>query len=273
MTTSPPRIRPRKSLGQNFLRDENIVRKILDAVAPAADDVLVEIGPGEGALTRFLAGTVRRLVAVEIDGRAVELLRTRPELAGVELVHGDFLRTDLPALAADGPVRIVGNIPYNITTPILFHVLDHRSAVRDLTIMIQQEVGARLAAPRGGGDYGILAVLTQMAADVRVLFDVSPNCFTPRPAVTSSVVQLRFLPAPRFPLADEAAFRALVRGVFGTRRKTLRNGLRRTLGADPDIRPAGIDPGRRPEELSLEEFARLSNHLVQSGHAPARPPR
>jgi len=258
-------IRPRKSLGQNFLRDDNIARKIAAAIRPDPADLLVEIGPGEGALTRHLAGKVGRFVAVELDGRVVNDLRARFGPLGVEVLHGDVLETDLDALAIrlGGPLRIVGNIPYNITSPILFHVLDQRTQVRDLTIMMQREVARRIVAGPGTKEYGILSVFCRLYADVELLFDVSPNAFVPKPSVVSSVVRFAMLPSLRYELADEAAFRAMVRGVFGKRRKTLRNALRYHLGERPLPENLPVDVGLRPEDLGLEDLVALGNALAR----------
>ncbi len=260
-------LHPKKSLGQNFLRDENIARKIVAAIEPAPGDVIVEVGPGAGALTRVLAPRVERLIAVEIDARAVKLLRELFSGTTVEVRHENFLDTDLECLAenllktAGGRMRIVGNIPYNITSPILFHALDHRARVKDITIMMQKEVARRLVASPRTKEYGILSVFTQLFADVRLLFDVSPNAFFPKPKVTSSVVRLGVLETPRFPLRDEQFFRAMVRAIFGKRRKTLRNTLRYFLGEAPFELPGTIDLGRRPEEFSVEELVELGNIL------------
>jgi 16S rRNA (adenine1518-N6/adenine1519-N6)-dimethyltransferase len=258
-------LRPRKSLGQHFLKDDNIARKIIRALAPDPGDTIVEIGPGVGALTKHLAGTVRRLVAVELDARAVVFLRHLVQDPTVEIVQGDFLKTDLGTLA--GPegqstqLRVIGNIPYNITTPIVFHLLEHRLFVRDAILMMQREVARRLIALPGNKDYGILSVQCQIFADVQLLFDVAPTAFIPPPNVMSSVVRLAMLPAARVPLGDEAFFRAMVRSVFGKRRKTLRKSLQYFGKERGMVIPELPDLHRRPEELSLEELVHLSDAL------------
>ncbi len=257
------RLRPRKSLGQNFLRDQNIARKIVKAVAPLRSDILIEVGPGEGALTEFLAGQVRQLILVELDARAVELLQERFTGPSILIVQGDFLTYNLEEVVGqwETPVRVVGNIPYNITSPILFHILDHRQAVKDATLMVQREVARRLVAKPGSKDYGIPSVFCECFARVKKLFDVSPNVFFPRPEVTSTVVQITPDPKPRYELKDEAFFRAMVRSVFGKRRKTLKNSLLYFLGKDQMPFPDVVDYRRRPESLSVAELADLSNHL------------
>jgi 16S rRNA (adenine1518-N6/adenine1519-N6)-dimethyltransferase len=261
---SLPHIRPKKSLGQHFLHDENIARKMISAVRPERTDVILEIGPGEGMLTKHLASRVGRLIAVEIDRRAVERLKESFAGGEVEVLHSDILDVDLVALQSrvGQQVRVVGNIPYHITSPILFHVLDHRTTVQDATLMIQKEVAVRIVARPGSKDYGILSVLCQFFADVKKLFDVSPNAFFPKPRVMSSVVRLVPLLKPRFPVVDEEFFRAMVRAVFGKRRKTLRNSLQYFVaGSDLALPPSG-ELQKRPEDLSVEELVGLSNAIL-----------
>ena len=258
-------LRPRKSLGQNFLRDDNIARRIVRAIDPRPDECVLEIGPGEGALTRHLLPRAGHLIVVEIDRRAVERLRAEFPAAAVEVLHKDVRDVNLGRIAADrgARVRVVGNIPYNITSPIIFHVLDHRASVTDCTIMVQKEVAGRLNARVGTKEYGIVAVFAQLFADVKRLFDVSPNAFVPKPKVMSSVVQLRMLPEPRYALRHEAFFRTMVRSVFGKRRKTLRGSLRYF---DKRISPAMLpefDLQRRPEQLPIEELVALGNSLYE----------
>ena len=256
-------IHPRRSLGQNFLRDDNICRKIVAAVDPQPGDMMLEIGPGEGALTKYLAPRVRSLTVVDVDERVIRKMQREYPDGSVEVLQEDFLTTDFSRLTSNRPhfLRIVGNIPYNITTPILFHILDHRFAVRDVTLMMQKEVASRLAARCGTKDYGILAVFCQLFADTRVLFDVSPNAFHPKPTVRSSVVTLAILPRPRYRLDDEAFFRRMVRAVFGKRRKTLRNSLSYFAEAEHAVLPELPNPKQRPEELSVEELVGLGNYL------------
>jgi 16S rRNA (adenine1518-N6/adenine1519-N6)-dimethyltransferase len=255
--------RLKKSLGQHFLHDDRIARKIVAAVDPRPGDAVLEIGPGGGALTRHLIAGAGHATVVELDSRVLEGLRA--SFGGrLEIIHGDILKTDLSALADRLGVerwRVVGNLPYYITTPILFHILDHRARVQDATIMMQREVAARLVARPGTKEYGILTVECGLHADIDVLFAIHPGAFVPPPSVVSSIVRVRMLSGPRIPVADEAHFRRMVRATFGKRRKTLRNTLKTFLGGEPPGLPAGIDLSRRPEELSLEEFARLSNAL------------
>lgn len=260
--TALPRLRPRKALGQNFLRDMNIARKIVEAIAPTRDQTVLEIGPGEGVLTTLLAPLAKRLIAVELDPRAIPHLRANLAGTATEVIAGDILELDFAAVAgADTPLRVVGNIPYNITSPILFRILEQRQYVQDATLLMQREVAHRLAAPHGNKEYGITSVFSQLYADVSVLFDVSPNVFYPRPEVTSSLVQLRFLEAPRCVVKDDAFFRSMIRSVFGKRRKTLRASLRYFLPELPSIL-LPVDLQHRPEDLSIEELVALANALT-----------
>lgn len=255
-------LRPKKSLGQNFLRDANISRKIIGSLNIQPSDCVLEIGPGEGALTEHLAAAAGKLILVELDDRIVERLREtfgRP----VEILHQDILTVDLEELAQRQrtSLRVVGNIPYNITSPILFHILDHRTAVNDATLMMQKEVARRLVASSGGKEYGILSVFCQLYADTRLLFDVSPNAFIPKPKVISSVVRLKPLQEPRYGIEDEEFFRRMVRNVFGKRRKTLRNSLSYFFNESVDVSSTTADLARRPEDLSIQELVELSNEL------------
>ena len=271
----PTRLRPKKSLGQNFLRDENIARKIVAAVSPHPNDQVLEIGPGEGALTRHLAPKVERLIVVDIDKRSTDRMSELYTNDEVEILNKNFLEVDLAAVSRQRKqrLRIVGNIPYNITSPILFHVLDQREAVADATFMMQKEVARRIVASPDTKDYGILAVFCQLFADVRLLFDVSPNAFYPKPKVTSSLVQLVIRISPRYRVIDEQFFRRMVRSVFSKRRKTLRNSLA-YFGEEENIAiPSTLivsDLPRRPENLTLEELVHLSNALKTNQTIPLR---
>lgn len=269
--SSFPPLRPHRALGQNFLRDPNVARNIIAAIAPGPEDTVLEIGPGEGALTHTLAARAGRLLIVDLDDRVIERMHAQFSGTAVEILHDDILNVDLAALAARvGTLRVVGNIPYNITTPILFRLLDHRSVIRDVVLMMQREVARRLSAVPGSKEYGILSVAFQFSADVALLFDVPPTVFYPRPKVTSTLVHLTMRATPRAAVADEAFFRSMVRAVFGKRRKTLRNSLRYFLGAPP---PAGIEEflTHRPEELTIEDLARLSNSLFDAQRAERKP--
>ncbi|HEX9614836.1 MAG TPA: 16S rRNA (adenine(1518)-N(6)/adenine(1519)-N(6))-dimethyltransferase RsmA [Bacteroidota bacterium] len=252
-------IAPRKSLGQNFLRDENVARKIVEHLNPKRDDILLEIGPGTGALTEHLAGTVRSFIAVEIDERSMELLRGR--FQNVEFLLKDILEVRLRDIhdRFGRKIRIAGNIPYYITSEILFWLLDQRLWVEDALLMMQWEVARRLTARPRTKDYGILSVVTQLYAAPAIAFRVSRNSFFPRPAVDSAIVHLQI--RPHVSLHDEQLLRNVVRGTFGKRRKTLMNGLKYMGYAEDRLKSLDFDLGRRPEELSVDEFLELTSKL------------
>lgn len=266
------RPRARKRYGQHFL-EPAWADKLVAAIDPQPSDRFVEIGPGPGALTLRLAPRVSQLVAVEVDPVLVAALRgTVP--ANVTLVQGDFLRFDLEPVTRDVPVRVVGNLPYNISSPILFKlVCDHRKSggIRDATLMLQREVAERIEAVPGTGDYGVLSILIGLHADVRRVLTLPPGAFRPAPKVYSAVVRLDFR-KPRVLLRDEAVFEQMVRSIFTQRRKTLLNALRpfaHALGTDSRraLESAAIDSTRRPETLALPELARLADVF-----GPSHPP-
>ncbi len=239
-------------------------------IAPAAGDRFLEIGPGPGALTLRLAPRVRHLTAVEIDTDMVAALLPKVP-PNVTLVAADFLTFDVAALAAEGPLRVAGNLPYNVSSPILFRLLGtHRAhgGLVDATLMLQREVAERLRARPGTRDYGVLAILVQLHADVSPLLTLPPGAFRPAPKVHSAVVRLTFR-APAVRLSDEPVFEAMVRSIFTQRRKMLGNALSafaagRGLAAAGVLADAGIDSRRRPETLQLPELARVAEVLTGS---------
>jgi 16S rRNA (adenine1518-N6/adenine1519-N6)-dimethyltransferase len=265
--TSLPR--PRRRYGQHFL-EPAWVAKLLDAVDAHPDDVFVEIGPGRGALTRPLAERVARVIAIEIDRDLAAALPARVP-ANVRVVEDDFLRVDLVAMLAQGPtpVRVIGNLPYNVSSPILFALLDaadHGTRIHDATLMLQKEVADRLVATPGTGDYGTLAIQVALVADVERLLALPPGAFRPTPKVRSAVVRLRFR-RPQVDVGDAKTFERLVRGLFLQRRKTLLNALKPVahgLGATASewVEQAGLDPRRRPETLTVADLARLSRAVL-----------
>jgi 16S rRNA (adenine1518-N6/adenine1519-N6)-dimethyltransferase len=261
--------RAKKRFGQHFL-EPAWVTKLIDVIDPQPDDTILEIGPGRGALTRPLALRVTRIIAVEIDRDLAAALPGRvPD--NVTVVEADFLDTALPHLLRDErrPVRVVGNLPYNVASPILFkllHAADEGRVLRDATVMLQKEVAERVAATPGRDGYGSLGIQVALLADVERVLVLPPGAFRPPPRVTSAVVRLRFKPAA-FDVGDQAVFERLVRGVFQQRRKTLANALRPvadSMGrvASDVLARAAIDGARRPEELSLAELARLSRAVL-----------
>jgi 16S rRNA (adenine1518-N6/adenine1519-N6)-dimethyltransferase len=252
----PPR---RKRFGQHFLHEKGAIARIVAALAPRAGDHLVEIGPGRGALTRqLLACTGCTLDAVEIDRDLAAQLRAAFASDARHALHlGDALEFDFTALAAlrGGRLRIVGNLPYNISTPLLFHLAAHADAIADAHVMLQREVVARLAAPPGGAAYGRLTVMLAPRVDVERLFDLGPGAFQPAPRVWSAVARLTILPAPRFAVSRH--YGEVVQAAFSHRRKTLRNALARLMSG-AEIAACGIDPGARPQTLAPQEFNTLA---------------
>mgnify|MGYP005854461781 CR=1 FL=1 len=270
------KLAPKKSLGQNFLVHPDQARRLVAALEVQPQDTVVEIGAGLGALTLLLAQEARQVVALELDCGLIAVLEGEV-LAGrenVQVVCQDALTFDFAGLSRrqGSPLAIIGNLPYQITSPLFFKLLADKAALRVMVLMMQLEVGERLVALPGGKDYGILSVLLQYHFRLEKLFSLSPGNFYPAPRVDSVV--LRFFPqTPPLPARDEAYFTRLVKAAFATRRKTLKNclsGQAASLGlapaALPDIlRTLDLDPGRRPETLSVLDFVRLSNAIQELG--------
>ncbi|HKU89154.1 MAG TPA: 16S rRNA (adenine(1518)-N(6)/adenine(1519)-N(6))-dimethyltransferase RsmA [Steroidobacteraceae bacterium] len=252
----------RKRFGQHFLHDRSVLDRIVQELDPRADDALLEIGPGRGALTERLLGRSRSLDAVEIDRDLAALLRQRFGTgAGFELHEADALEFDLEALARrrGTRLRVIGNLPYNISTPLLFHVAAAHEHITDLHVMLQKEVIDRIVAAPGSGDYGRLTVMLAPWFEARHLFDVGPGAFTPAPRVWSAVARLTVRREPAFEVPQ--AFARTVSAAFSQRRKTLRNAVRSLMDISA-ITAAGIDPGVRPETLSPAQFAALAAHVA-----------
>ena len=249
----------KKRFGQHFLHDQAVLERIVRTVNPKPDDVLVEIGPGRGALSCLLLPKLERLRVVEIDRDVVGALRAACSQSDrLEIHMGDALAFDFAQFAsADRPLRLVGNLPYNISTPLLFHLLGIADQVRDMHFMLQKEVVDRICAEPGSDDYGRLTVSMAARAQSVSLFDVGPEAFHPPPKVDSAVVRIRPCAAP-FPLSDIGAYDRLVAAAFNQRRKTLSNGLKGLLTA-AQIEAVGIAPGIRAEQLAPAEFARLAD--------------
>lgn len=260
----------RKRFGQHFLHEKTVIDRLLTSIAPAEHDRLVEIGPGQGALTTPLLGRVERLSVVEIDRDLIAALEQRAaQDARLEVIAGDALKIDYGALAErrGGALRLVGNLPYNISSPLLFALLEGGAPITDMHFMLQKEVVARMVAEPGSSEYGRLSVAIAARADATALFDVGPGAFTPPPRVMSAVVRLTPRP-PAFAIDDMAAFNRLVTAAFNQRRKTLRKSLSGYLSAE-ELIACGVDPMQRPEQLSPRSFADLANHWAQ--RQPARP--
>ena len=273
-----PEHHPRKRFGQHFLHDRGIVQRILDAFDPQPGETLVEIGPGPGALTRPLLARSALLHVVELDRDLAARLRTDFPPDRLVVHEADALKFDFCALAPHtdvqvsretggrerppphGKLRLIGNLPYNISTPLLFHLLDQGTCIQDMLFMLQKEVVDRMAAAPGGKDYGRLSVMIQWQLRVEKLFDVHPGAFTPPPKVDSSVVRLVPHATPLIQVRDPKLFAYVVRAAFAQRRKTLRNNLKNLCSGDR-LAALGIDPQRRAETLTLAEFATLANAL------------
>jgi 16S rRNA (adenine1518-N6/adenine1519-N6)-dimethyltransferase len=277
--SSPAGFTYKKRFGQHFLRDTGVLDRIVRSIAPSARDRFLEIGAGDGALSIRLAPRVSRLIAVERDPECIPMLKSAlQQIPSATVVESDILKTDIEGLlgAHAGPLRVAGNLPYNIATTIIENLLALDLAVADMTFMLQLEVARRVTAAPGSREYGLLSVHCQHRADVRLAFTVSPACFVPRPRVTSAIVV--FHPFERrWEARLEDRFREVLAAAFGYRRKTLLNSLRRHLRLGPVAEKllvkAGIDGARRAEELSVREYEHLavaSSSLAQSAKPPGR---
>jgi 16S rRNA (adenine1518-N6/adenine1519-N6)-dimethyltransferase len=258
---SPPR--PRKRFGQHFLHDPGVIRRLVETIHPLPDQHLVEIGPGRGALTLPLLHAAGRLDVIEIDRDLIPLLQTYArDATGLRIYQADALDFDFRSLAAGATkLRVVGNLPYNISTPLLFHLFAQLDAIQDLTLMLQREVAERLSAAPGGKTYGRLSVMAQYHARMEKLFEVGPGAFSPPPKVHSSVVRLVPLPPNERPIVhDWPRFEHMVAAAFSARRKTLRNALRTYL-QPADFTRMDIDPRLRPECLTTWDYAKLANFI------------
>jgi 16S rRNA (adenine1518-N6/adenine1519-N6)-dimethyltransferase len=249
---------PRKRFGQNFLVDPQTVTNIICAIHPCKGDHLVEIGPGLGALTRPLLQSLNHLHVVEIDRDIVERLHGEFSGRNLTIHQGDALEFDFSALGPN--LRVVGNLPYNISTPILFHLSRFADSIRDMHFMLQKEVVARMVAAPSTSDYGRLSVMLQCRFEMEQLFIVPPECFRPAPKVESAVVRMVPLSQPLTEASKEALFANIVSAAFSQRRKTLRNTLHNHLKPE-DYLALGIDPGLRAENLSVGQFVAIADYL------------
>ncbi|MGH8153013.1 MAG: 16S rRNA (adenine(1518)-N(6)/adenine(1519)-N(6))-dimethyltransferase RsmA [Rhodanobacteraceae bacterium] len=258
--------RPKKHFGQHFLHERGVIDRIVAAIAPRPGERIVEIGPGEGALTLPLLRAAGRLTAIELDRELIDPLRARAAGIGeLDIIQADALKVDLAAIANGSKLRLAGNLPYYVSTPILFHCLEYVDTLADMHFMLQKEVVDRMAAAPGGKVYGRLSVMLQLACTVEPLLRVAPGAFRPPPRVDSAVVRLSVRPAAQRPDdALAATLDAVVRAAFGQRRKTLANALRGLATADA-IRAAGIEPGARAESVPPQGFVALARTLRASG--------
>ncbi len=261
--------RPRKRFGQNFLHDQSVIERILMYVDARPGEHMVEIGPGRGALTKALLQSAGELDAIELDRDLLPTLEHSCAGAGELRLHqADALKFDFRSLRTDErPLRLIGNLPYNISTPLLFHLLEQADVIRDMHFMLQKEVVDRMAAAPGSKTYGRLSVMLQVSCEVTSLFDIGPESFDPPPKVDSSVVRLRPLPEPLVAADQMEGFSSLVIKAFAQRRKTLRNNLRGLLEPE-QIAALGIDPGARTESLTVQDLIRLHRAVGKDSTEP-----
>ncbi len=253
---------PRKRLGQHFLHDQEIIQRIIAAIAPQPGQHLVEIGPGKGALTFPLLQQRCQLEVIELDTTLVQLLKQQTVSSEhFHIHHADVLKFDFNPLITTQPLRICGNLPYNISTVLLFHLLDYANAIQDMTFMLQKEVVERMVAAPSTAEYGRLSVMLQYRCQIEFLFAVAPRSFYPPPQVDSAVVRLVPYKSPPVTVINQLHFSQLVTQAFSQRRKTLRNSLKGLLDSE-EIQAIGIDSQRRAETLQLLEFAQLANHFT-----------
>jgi 16S rRNA (adenine1518-N6/adenine1519-N6)-dimethyltransferase len=254
----------RKRFGQNFLTDTSVIDRIIHSINVQTDDRLVEIGPGLGALTCPLLSIAGKLDVIELDRDIIPKLRLNCGLQGQLNIHNcDVLKFDFSELIHDDKqLRIIGNLPYNISTPIIFHLVTYARQIKDMYFMLQKEVVERLAAKAGSSNYSRLSVMSQYHFKISPLFLVPPESFSPRPKVDSAIVCLQPYDIKPVIVDDEKAFASLVRQAFSQRRKTIRNVLKNACTQE-QLKAAGIDPGQRPQEITLQQFSDLSNIIIK----------
>jgi 16S rRNA (adenine1518-N6/adenine1519-N6)-dimethyltransferase len=260
---------PKKRLGQHFLVDRNILSKVIRTAEVGKEDVVLEVGPGLGEMTLALARLAKQVIAVEIDPKLAEILEKKlADCPNVELVKGDILKVDFGSfLRKEGhPVKVVANLPYQISTPLLFRFIESKEAFSTFTLMLQREVAERMVAPPGGKEYGPLSIFVQLFLDMSLRFFIKPPAFFPSPKVESAVVHMVWKGKPLLDEKDEKWFKSVVKASFSHRRKTLANALKHSELSLPDsfesrMEKVGIDPRRRPETLTVEEFISLAEAL------------
>jgi len=252
--------KPKKRFGQNFLQDENILNKIVKEINPQPDDLIIEIGPGYGTLTQKLFSAAENLIAVEIDNELAEELKSK--FPNLQLLNEDFLETDLSKFTSEEKkFRIVGNIPYNITSPILFKLIKNNKLIKDAVFMVQLEVAKRMTANIGTKDYGILAVILKYFTRTNLSFKISPNVFYPKPKVYSALVHIQFKEIEQTE-EEQRLFIEIVKAAFGNRRKILKNSFSNSIFNEIDFTGSGIDLSLRAENLSVDDFETLVKHVL-----------
>ncbi|MGB5849496.1 MAG: 16S rRNA (adenine(1518)-N(6)/adenine(1519)-N(6))-dimethyltransferase RsmA [Ignavibacteriaceae bacterium] len=258
-------LKPLKRFGQNYLHDKNIIKKIVSEINPQPDDTILEIGPGRGALTELIYGKAENFIAVEIDTRVIEDLQLKfPDL---QLIQKDFLKVDISTIIDSNKkkLRVIGNIPYNLTSPIIFKTIRNAEFIEDAILTVQNEVAKRMTAKKGSKDYGILTVILNYFTDTQVSFKVSPNAFYPKPKVTSAVVHLR-LKELSVSKEKREMFISIVKACFGNRRKILKNSLSNSIFKELNFSSSGINLSLRAEQLNVKEFLVLTEFaLNQAG--------
>lgn len=262
---------PRKRFGQHFLHDKQIIQRLVETISPIPEEHFVEIGPGQGALTAPILKLIQEMDVIELDRDLIPALKIRcKELGKLNVFEGDALKFDFSELThASEQLRIIGNLPYNISTPLIFHLLTFSRYISDMHFMLQKEVVDRMAAKASEDAYGRLSIMVQYHCRIASLFDVPPSAFYPPPQVESSIVRL--VPYQTIPhlAKDYEHFANLVRQAFSQRRKTLRNSLKTFLD-DEDWKRVSVDPHLRPEQLSVADYVQLSNLLLESADAHLR---
>lgn len=251
------KVLPLKRFGQNYLKDQNIIKKIISEIDPKENELIIEIGPGQGAITQLLLESKANLTAIEIDKRVIEYLQTR--FAHLNLIQSDFLKLDINQFtnSSKQKLRVVGNIPYNITSPILFKLFENNTIIQDAVFMVQYEVAKRMTAKMGSKDYGILSVLLEYFGNTKLAFKVSPNVFYPKPNVHSAVVHINFNDI-RNNSSFNLMLKSIVKSSFGNRRKTLKNSLSNGIFAEVNFIECSIDLSLRAEQLNVDDFIKLA---------------
>jgi 16S rRNA (adenine1518-N6/adenine1519-N6)-dimethyltransferase len=269
--SNKPFVRARKSLGQNFLVDKNAVIRIIDACAFKRDETVLEIGPGTGLLTREIAPRVKHLIAVETDPRFCDTLNEEFRGSNTRIIHADFLKVNIPQLLPAGQrIKVIGNLPYYITTPIITTIMESKEFFQELYLTVQLEFAERIAAQAGGKEYGSFTCFVQFYAEPTLLFKIKSSSFKPRPKVDSCFLKLAFRDKPLFDVPDEGFLFKIIRTSFQQRRKTLANALSVLFPKEnvaSALSEAGIDPQRRPESMTIADFVRLSGILKTLPHS------